>query len=226
MQFLIIHNCLTLNEYAYCQKLLLINKIEVMESLHQLTDDKLVKLYKEGNNKAFEVLLSRYQSKVYTYIYLIVRNKELAEDIFQDTFIKAIATIQQDRYVESGKFLAWVNRIAHNLIIDYFRHKKNENTFSIEGMATDLLNNAKFSEKSTEDIILKEQILVDVTCLIDELPITQQMVVKMRFFENLSFKEIAEKTNVSINTALGRMRYALINIRRIAKKKNVSLEIK
>jgi len=197
-----------------------------MESLHQLTDDKLVKLYKEGNNKAFEVLLSRYQSKVYTYIYLIVRNKELAEDIFQDTFIKAIATIQQDRYVESGKFLAWVNRIAHNLIIDYFRHEKNESTFSIEGMPTDLLNNAKFSEKSTEDIILKEQILADVTRLVDELPLTQQMVVKMRFFENLSFKEIAEKTNVSINTALGRMRYALINIRRLARKKNVSLEIK
>ncbi|HOK36761.1 MAG TPA: sigma-70 family RNA polymerase sigma factor [Paludibacteraceae bacterium] len=197
-----------------------------MESLHQLTDDKLVKLYKEGNNKAFEVLLSRYQSKVYTYIYLIVRNKELAEDIFQDTFIKAIATIQQDRYVESGKFLAWVNRIAHNLIIDYFRREKNESTFSIEGMATDLLNNAKFSEKSTEDIILKEQILVDVIRLVDELPLTQQMVVKMRFFENLSFKEIAEKTNVSINTALGRMRYALINIRRLARKKNVSLEIK
>jgi len=197
-----------------------------MESLHQLTDDKLVKLYKEGNNKAFEVLLSRYQSKVYAYIYLIVRNKELAEDIFQDTFIKAIATIQQDRYVESGKFLAWVNRIAHNLIIDYFRREKNESTFSIEGMATDLLNNAKFSEKSTEDIILKEQILVDVIRLVDELPLTQQMVVKMRFFENLSFKEIAEKTNVSINTALGRMRYALINIRRLARKKNVSLEIK
>jgi len=197
-----------------------------MESLHQLTDDKLVKLYKEGNNKAFEVLLSRYQSKVYAYIYLIVRNKELAEDIFQDTFIKAIATIQQDRYVESGKFLAWVNRIAHNLIIDYFRHEKNESTFSIEGMPTDLLNNAKFSEKSTEDIILKEQILADVTRLVDELPLTQQMVVKMRFFENLSFKEIAEKTNVSINTALGRMRYALINIRRLARKKNVSLEIK
>ena len=207
-------------------KLLLINKIEIMESLHQLTDDKLVKLYKEGNNKAFEVLLSRYQSKVYAYIYLIVRNKELAEDIFQDTFIKAIATIQQDRYVESGKFLAWVNRIAHNLIIDYFRHEKNESTFSIEGIPTDLLNNAKFSEKSTEDIILKEQILVDVIRLVDELPLTQQMVVKMRFFENLSFKEIAEKTNVSINTALGRMRYALINIRRLARKKNVSLEIK
>jgi len=197
-----------------------------MESLHQLTDDKLVKLYKEGNNKAFEVLLSRYQSKVYAYIYLIVRNKELAEDIFQDTFIKAIATIQQDRYVESGKFLVWVNRIAHNLIIDYFRHEKNESTFSIEGIPTDLLNNAKFSEKSTEDIILKEQILADVTRLVDELPLTQQMVVKMRFFENLSFKEIAEKTNVSINTALGRMRYALINIRRLARKKNVSLEIK
>ena len=105
-----------------------------MKKLELLADDKLVKLYKKGNNQAFEVLLSRYKSKAYTYIYLIVRNKELTEDIFQDTFIKAIATIQQGRYVESGRFLAWINRIAHNLIIDYFRREKNENTFSTDAL--------------------------------------------------------------------------------------------
>ncbi len=197
-----------------------------MKDFNQFTDDELVKLYREGNNQAFEVLLNRYQSKVYTYIFLIVRNRELTEDIFQDTFIKAISTIQQDRYVESGKFLAWINRIAHNLIIDYFRREKNENNFSVEGINFDIMNCTRFSEKSMEDVLSNEQVFTDVVHLVDKLPPSQQAVVKMRFFENLSFKEIAEKTNVSINTALGRMRYALINLRKIAEEKNISLEIK
>ena len=124
-----------------------------MKNLNQLTDDELVKLYEEGHNKAFEILLMRYKSKVYSYIFLIVRNRELTEDIFQDTFIKAIATIQQGRYVESGKFLGWVNRIAHNLIIDHFRREKNENTFSADGVDYDIVNNAKLSEKSVEDTL-------------------------------------------------------------------------
>lgn len=197
-----------------------------MKNLNQLTDDELVKLYGNGNNQAFECLLSRYKSKAYTYIYLIVRNKELAEDIFQDTFIKAIATIQQGRYVESGKFLPWVNRIAHNLIIDYFRREKNENTVSADGFDYDIVNNSKLSEKSIEDTLSNEQVLEDVAHLIDFLPPSQQSVIRMRFFEDLSFKEIAEKTDVSINTALGRMRYALLNMRRIAAEKDVYLEIK
>lgn len=197
-----------------------------MNNLNQLTDDELVQLYKNGNNKAFEILLLRYKSKVYTYIYLIVRKRELAEDIFQDTFIKAIATIQQGRYVESGKFLAWINRIAHNLIIDHFRREKNENTFSSDGMEYDIINNTKLSEKSFEDTLSNEQVLADVVHLINLLPMTQQKVIRMRFFEDLSFKEIAEKTDVSINTALGRMRYALLNMRRIAAEKDVYLEIK
>lgn len=197
-----------------------------MKDFNQFTDDELVKLYKEGNNQSFEVLLNRYQSKVYTYIFLIVRNRELTEDIFQDTFIKAIATIQQDRYVESGKFLAWINRIAHNLIIDYFRREKNENTFSVEGVSFDIMNSMRFSEKSMEDVLSNEQVFTDVVHLVEKLPASQQAVVKMRFFENLSFKEIAEKTDVSINTALGRMRYALINLRKIAAEKNIYLEIK
>jgi len=197
-----------------------------MKNLNQLTDDELVKLYEIGNNQAFEILLLRYKSKVYTYIYLIVRNRELTEDIFQDTFIKAIATIQQGRYVESGKFVAWVNRIAHNLIIDHFRREKNENTFSSDAVDYDIINNAKLSEKSIEDTISNEQVLADVVHLIDLLPLSQQKVIKMRYFEDLSFKEIAERTDVSINTALGRMRYALLNMRRIAVEKNVYLEIK
>ncbi len=197
-----------------------------MSILNQLTDDELVKLYEAGNNKAFEILMLRYKSKSYTYIYLIVRNRELAEDIFQDTFIKAIATIQQGRYIESGKFLAWINRIAHNLIIDHFRREKNENTFSADAVDYDIVNNAKLSEKSVEDTISNEQVLADVVHLIDFLPATQQKVIRMRYFEDLSFKEIAEKTDVSINTALGRMRYALLNMRRIAEENDVYLEIK
>ena len=198
-----------------------------MKNLNQLTDDELVKLYEIGNNQAFEILLLRYKSKVYTYIYMIVRNRELTEDIFQDTFIKAIATIQQGRYVEAGKFLAWVNRIAHNLIIDHFRREKNENTFSADSIDYDIVNNnAKLSEKSIEDTMSNEQVLADVVHLIDMLPPSQQKVIRMRYFEDLSFKEIAEKTNVSINTALGRMRYALLNMRRIAAENDVYLEIK
>jgi len=197
-----------------------------MKNLNQLTDDELVKLYENGNNQAFEILLLRYKSKVYTYIYLVVRSRELAEDIFQDTFIKAIATIQQGRYVESGKFLAWINRIAHNLIIDHFRREKNENTFSADAVDYDIVNNAKLSEKSVEDTMSNEQVLADVVHLIDLLPHSQQNVIRMRYFEDLSFKEIAEKTNVSINTALGRMRYALLNMRRIAAENNVYLELK
>ena len=197
-----------------------------MKNLVQLTDDDLVKLYESGNNKAFEVILNRYKSRVYTYIFLIVRNKELTEDIFQEAFIKAIATIQQGRYVESGRFLGWINRIAHNLIIDHFRKEKNENTFSTDGLEYDFVNNSKYTEKSFEDVINNEQVLQDVVHLVNYLPDSQQEVVRMRFFEDLSFKEIADRTNVSINTALGRMRYALMNMRRIANENNVQLEIK
>ncbi len=197
-----------------------------MKNVNQLTDDELVKLYETGNNQAFEILLLRYKSKVFTYIFLIVRNRELTEDIFQDTFIKAISTIQQGRYVESGKFLAWINRIAHNLIIDHFRREKNENTFSADAVDYDIVNNAKLSEKCIEDTMSNEQVLADVVHLIDLLPHSQQKVIRMRYFEDLSFKEIAERTDVSINTALGRMRYALLNMRRIAAENKVYLELK
>lgn len=197
-----------------------------MKTLNHLTDDILVKLYVEGNNAAFEVLLTRYQSKVYYYIFQIVRDKELTEDIFQETFIKAITTIQQGRYYDSGKFLAWINRIAHNLVIDHFRKQKNENTISADSYDYDIFQHADISDLSIEDILSNEQVLRDVVKMVNYLPTVQQEVVRMRFFENLSFKEIAEKTDVSINTALGRMRYALLNMRKLATEKNVYLEIK
>ncbi len=197
-----------------------------MKNLCQLADDKLVRLYIDGENRAFEVLLKRYKSKVFTYIYLIVRNNELAEDIFQETFIKAINTIQRGKYTESGRFLSWINRIAHNLIIDYFRKQKNENTFSTDGLEYDYVNNSEYVEKSVEDVISNEQVLKDVVHLVDFLPQNQQEVVRMRFFEELSFKEIAERTDVSINTALGRMRYALLNMRKIALSNDLKLELK
>ena len=197
-----------------------------MEKFNQLTDEQLVKLYEKGNNQAFEILLMRYKSKVFTYIYLIVHNRQLADDIFQDTLFKAIMTIQQGRYVDSGKFSAWLNRIAHNLIIDHFRKLKNENTVSADAYDYDIINNSKLSEKSVEDTLSNEQVLVDVIRLVDHLPLIQQQVVRMRYFEDLSFKEIAERMDISINTALGRMRYALLNMRKIAAEKDVYLEMK
>lgn len=197
-----------------------------MKDLPQLTDAELVSLYIQGNERAFEVLLDRYKTRVYTYIYMIVRKSEIAEDIFQETFIKAINTIQQGRYTESGRFLAWVNRIAHNLVIDHFRKQKNENTFSTDGLEYDYVNNSEYVEKSVEDVISNEQVLRDVVQLIDYLPQNQQEVVRMRYFQELSFKEIAERSNVSINTALGRMRYALINMRKIAETHDLKLELK
>ncbi len=198
-----------------------------MKTLQQMTDEQLVELYENGNNKAFEIILMRYKSKVYAYIYLIVHNKELAEDIFQETFCKAIVTIQQGRYTDNGKFLGWINRIAHNLIIDHFRRERNENTCSADSFEFDIIgNNSKLSEKSYEDIVSNEQVLQDVKRLVEFLPESQRSVVKMRFFEDLSFKEIAEKTDVSINTALGRMRYALMNMRKIAEENDVYLELK
>lgn len=197
-----------------------------MKNLNHLTDIQLVNLYEEGINEAFEVLLTRYKSKVYAYIYMIVKQRDISEDIFQETFIKAIQTIRQGKYIDTGKFYPWLNRIAHNLIIDYFRKIKNEQTVSSESVEYDAFNTFKYSEKSIEDVLSNEQVMTDIVRLIDYLPNLQQEVVRMRFFENLSFKEIADATHVSINTALGRLRYALINMRRMAQEKGVYLELK
>lgn len=196
-----------------------------MKNTALLSDEQLVKSYQLGSNEAFEVLLNRYKGRVYSYIYLIVRNRDLCEDIFQETFVKVITTIKQGKYVDSGKFLAWINRIAHNLIIDNFRKDQNENTCTNDDFGYDLFNNAAFSDNSIEETLVREQILTDVARLVDLLPENQQEVIRMRYYEDLSFKEIADKTGVSINTALGRMRYAILNMRRIAEEKNVILEL-
>ena len=194
-----------------------------MENLKQMTDDMLVALYLEGNNSAFDILLNRHQDRLFNYIYFLVRSREVAEDIFQETFVKAITTLQQGRYQNDGKFAAWITRIAHNLVIDQFRIERNENTVSNDEAEYDLLNDAKLSEGTIENRMVNEQVLKDVRALIDELPDCQREVVFMRYYQDLSFKEIADMTGVSINTALGRMRYAVLNMRRIAEEKCISL---
>ena len=196
-----------------------------METLRRTTDEQLVVSYSEGNNQAFDILLSRYENRLFSYIYFIVRNNELAEDIFQDTFVKAITTIRQGRYTENGKFPAWITRIAHNLIIDYFRQEKNENVVSNDDSGVDLLNNINLSERTIESEIIEGQIKDDVRELVKLLPDNQREVVYMRFYQNLSFKEIAEATGASINTALGRMRYAILNLRRMAEERDMVLTL-
>lgn len=196
-----------------------------MKNLNQLTDDMLVALYSKGNDKAFDELLSRYQGKIFNYIFFIVRNQELAEDLFQETFVKAIVTMQQGRYTADGKFGAWLTRIAHNLVIDSYRQERNENTISNDEVELDLLNNADLCDENVEMHMVNEQTLADVRRLVDALPSNQREVVYMRFYQNLSFKEIADIIGVSINTALGRVRYALINMRRMAEEKHVVLEV-
>ena len=194
-----------------------------MDKLKQMADDALVTLYLEGNNSAFDVLLNRHKDRLFNYIFFIVRSKEVAEDIFQETFVKAIVTLQQGRYTNDGKFAAWITRIAHNLVIDQFRIERNENTVSNDETEYDLLNDSRLSEGTIENRMVNEQVLKDVRMLVDELPDCQREVVFMRYYQDMSFKDIADITGVSINTALGRMRYAIMNMRRIAQEKNVSL---
>lgn len=193
--------------------------------MKNMTDDLLVTLYLKGNNHAFDTLLERYKDRLYYYIFFIVRSRELAEDIFQETFVKAIVTLQQRRYQPDGKFAAWITRIAHNLVIDQFRQERNENVISNDEADIDYLNNMSFSEGTIEAKMINEQVLKDVKRIVDELPDCQREVVYMRFYQNLSFKDIAECTGVSINTALGRMRYAILNMRRIAEEKKMILTL-
>ena len=196
-----------------------------MNTWNNKADETLVSLYAEGENQAFNVLLNRYKGKVYSYIYYIVRNSEMTEDIFQETFMKAIITIRQGRYNENGKFSAWLRRIAHNLIIDSFRQEKSENLVSCDEPEVNILNNIGLAEGTIENTIVNRQILSDVRRLMEFLPDEQREVVYMRFYQDLSFKEIAEHTGVSINTSLGRMRYAILNLRRMAEKNGVVLTV-
>lgn len=190
---------------------------------YNLTDYELVNQYLEGECTSLEELINRHRSRVYTYISLMVKDQHLAEDIFQDTFIKVIKSLREGKYRDDGKFLSWVIRIAHNLIIDYFRKKKKMNLLSHDEYGADFLFSQGNVSANIEDGYVQTQISKDIRTLVDELPADQREVVILRHYIGLSFKEIADFTNVSINTALGRMRYALINLRKLIKEKNICL---
>lgn len=194
-----------------------------MKQLHQRPDEELVVMFTSGCNEAFDVLLQRYQDRLYSYISYIVRNKDMADDLFQETFVKAITTIRQRKYKESGKFYSWLTRIAHNLLIDQFRTERNENLLYDEDAERGWHESARNADTYREQELATEQVLRDVRQLMEHLPDSQREVVYMRFYQDLSFKEISEITGVSINTSLGRMRYAILNMRRMAKLHHISL---
>lgn len=193
----------------------------MQQNMTKLTDRELVMAYANGDNAAFDTLLNRHQKGVFDYIRHTVKDIDLANDIFQETFVKAITTIRQGRYEDNGKFGAWLNRVAHNLIIDHFRRNKSENTISNDSAEQDLLNNKELCEGSIEDSLMQLQLTKDIRKMIHTLPEEQRRVLMMRIYRDMSFKEIAEETGVSINTALGRMRYALRNMRRLATETNL-----
>lgn len=188
-----------------------------------LNDNQLVQNFINGDQLALEELVRRHKNRVFTYIVLIVKNHQLAEDIFQDTFIKVIRSLKTGKYTENGKFVSWVLRIAHNLIIDHFRKEKLLNTTSNDDTEIDLFNSQRYSDENIEDKLVYEQITEDVRKLVELLPEDQRQVIMMRHYMGLSFKEISKQTDVSINTALGRMRYALINLRKLIEKNKLSL---
>ncbi len=187
-----------------------------------ISDQELIRLFISGDHNALESLINRHQRKLFSYIMLIVKDKHLAEDVFQDTFIKIINTLRSGAYNEEGKFLPWAMRIAHNLIIDFFRKSKRM-PFRENSEEYDLFETLKIYEDTIEDKIIIEQIHEDVKKLIEYLPEEQKEVLKMRHYMEMSFKDIAQQTDVSINTALGRMRYALINLRKLIQEKNIIL---
>lgn len=191
----------------------------------QVSDAALLSAYIQGEDKAFETLVKRSKSKVYTSIYLIVKDRYIAEDLMQETYIKAIDVIKSGRYNEEGKFLPWVVRIGHNLAIDFFRKDKRYPTIVLED-GSKLFNSFEFAEESSEDIQLKADKITNVRELIKKLPDEQREVLVMRHYEELSFQEIADQTGVSINTALGRMRYALINLRKMLEKQESAYDAK
>ena len=190
--------------------------------LSNISDKELVKKYINGDNKSFEILLNRHKNRVFAFIMSKIKNKDLSEDIFQDTYVKVVNSLQKGKYNEEGKFLPWVMRIAHNLVIDHFRRQKkmqmvrSNNDFNIFDVIKDNKINA-------DEKLIKDQIFNDLNSLVDKLPKDQKDVLKMRYYEELSFKKIAEHFDISINTALGRMRYALINLRALSKKHHVDL---
>ena len=197
-----------------------------MKNLQDMTDEELALSYADGNNRAFDLLLLRNQSKLFSYILFVVHDRETAEDIFQETFVKVITRLQEGRYTVSGKFGAWIMRIAHNAIMDWYRDQASMRI--VDTSADNDLSNipgADIFEGNIENRFVNSQIMTDVRRLLDALPPMQREVVYMRFYQHLSFKEIADSTDVSINTALGRMRYALLNMRRMAKANNMVLQL-
>lgn len=190
--------------------------------LSNISDQELVKKYINGDNKSFEILLNRHKNRVFAFIMSKIKNRDLSEDIFQDTYVKVVNSLQKGKYNEEGKFLPWVMRIAHNLVIDHFRRQKkmqmvrSNNDFNIFDVIKD-------SKINADEKLIKDQIFNDLNSLVDKLPKDQKDVLKMRYYEELSFKKIAEHFDISINTALGRMRYALINLRALSKKHHVDL---
>jgi len=193
--------------------------------VQNLEDQVLVQQFIAGDQNSIEILINRHKKRVYTYILLIVKNQQLAEDIFQDTFIKVIKSLRRGKYQDKGKFVSWVLRIAHNLVIDYYRKQKYQNTVSNDDNDYDLLNSKNLSDDNIEDEIVHDQIMKHVRLLVEHLPEDQRNVVYLRHYCGLSFKEIADQTGVSINTALGRMRYALINMRRMIEEKKMNLTV-
>ena len=188
-----------------------------------LSDRALLGHYLAGDSSAISQLIERHSRRVRDYIRMMVKDRDLAEDLFQETFVKVVRVIDEGRYVDSGKFLSWVLRIAHNQVIDHFRAQKQDKSISESDAGYDVLGTLRFAEHTVEDRLISEQIAADVRNLIELLPDEQREVVKMRYYAGLSFKEIAEQTGVSINTALGRMRYALINLRRLIQEKKLVL---
>ena len=197
-----------------------------MKNYDGMTDEMLALQYVEGDNRAFDELLTRNQQKLYNYIMFVVRDPELANDVFQDTFVKVITKLQDGKYTDSGKFSYWLTRIAHNVIMDVYRQQKSEHIVEpSENNDLSKLSSQDLLDINRENEYVNSQILNDVRNIMDALPAAQREVVYMRFYQDLSFKEIAEMTGVSINTSLGRMRYALINMRRIAKQYNIQLSM-
>ena len=188
-----------------------------------LSDQQLLNSYLSGDQSAISQLIEKHRRRVTDYIRMLVKDRDVADDIFQDTFIKVIRTIDSRRYVENGRFLSWVLRIAHNQVIDHFRQLKQSGKVNESDAGFDILNTLRFSERTVEDDIVDGQISEQIRAMVAELPDEQREVVMMRYYSGLSFKEIAETTGVGINTALGRMRYALLNLRKMMREKNINL---
>ena len=190
-----------------------------------ISDYELIQRFIKGETSCFDQLIHRHKNKVFAYISMYIRDQALAEDLFQDTFMKVIQSVKAGRYQDNGKFISWVMRIAHNLIIDHFRRIKQMNTVSNDDYESDLFNSRKLAEDNVEDDMIRRQIQKDVRKMISMLPDDQREVVILRHYAELSFREIADTTGVSINTALGRMRYALINMRKIMEENKISLTL-